>query len=104
MFSLREEFALEKVEQEANARALLDEIIMLLQSFSQHNANVVDKMKLMQISRNMVGTPAKSTADIEVFVEWGECMTFYLNELSCEILSAVDEAWANNCFDGIPWF
>ncbi|XP_051914692.1 signal transducer and activator of transcription 6 isoform X1 [Hippocampus zosterae] len=48
-----EEFALEKVEQEANARALLDEIIMLLQSFSQHNANVVDKMKLMQISRNM---------------------------------------------------
>ncbi|XP_077409626.1 signal transducer and activator of transcription 6 isoform X2 [Vanacampus margaritifer] len=48
-----EEFALEKVEQEANARALLNEIIMLLQSFSQHNANVVDKMKLMQISRNM---------------------------------------------------
>ncbi|XP_049610598.1 signal transducer and activator of transcription 6 isoform X1 [Syngnathus scovelli] len=48
-----EEFALEKVEQEDNARALLDEIIMLLQSFSQHNANVVDKMKLMQISRNM---------------------------------------------------
>ncbi|XP_019748270.1 signal transducer and activator of transcription 6 isoform X2 [Hippocampus comes] len=48
-----EEFALEKVEQEANARSLLDEIIMLLQSFSQHNANVVDKMKLMQISRNM---------------------------------------------------
>ncbi|XP_077368308.1 signal transducer and activator of transcription 6 isoform X2 [Festucalex cinctus] len=48
-----EEFALEKVEQETNARALLNEIIMLLQSFSQHNANVVDKMKLMQISRNM---------------------------------------------------
>ncbi|XP_057715617.1 signal transducer and activator of transcription 6 [Corythoichthys intestinalis] len=48
-----EEFALENVEQEANARALLDELIMLLQSFSHHNANVVDKMKLMQISRNM---------------------------------------------------
>ncbi|XP_061842857.1 signal transducer and activator of transcription 6 isoform X2 [Nerophis lumbriciformis] len=48
-----EEFALENVEQEANARALLDEIILRLQSFSQQNANVVDKMKLMQISRNM---------------------------------------------------
>ncbi|XP_061603478.1 signal transducer and activator of transcription 6 isoform X2 [Phyllopteryx taeniolatus] len=48
-----EDFALENMEQEANARALLDEIIMLLQSSSQQNANVVDKMKLMQISKNM---------------------------------------------------
>ncbi|XP_077456784.1 signal transducer and activator of transcription 6 [Stigmatopora argus] len=48
-----DKFALENVEQEANARALLDELVMLLQSFSHQNANVVDKMKLMQISRNM---------------------------------------------------
>ncbi|XP_061661878.1 signal transducer and activator of transcription 6 isoform X6 [Syngnathoides biaculeatus] len=48
-----EDFALEKTEQESNARALLDEIIMMLQSSSQQNANVVDKMKLMQMSKNM---------------------------------------------------
>ncbi|XP_035512824.1 signal transducer and activator of transcription 6 [Morone saxatilis] len=48
-----EDFALEKVEQESQARALLDQTISLLQSIAQENANVVDRMKLMQISRNM---------------------------------------------------
>ncbi|XP_071332204.1 signal transducer and activator of transcription 6 isoform X1 [Trachinotus anak] len=43
----------EKVEQESQARALLDQIISMLQSIAQQNANVVDRMKLMQISRNM---------------------------------------------------
>uniref|UniRef100_A0A8C4IE16 Signal transducer and activator of transcription n=1 Tax=Dicentrarchus labrax TaxID=13489 RepID=A0A8C4IE16_DICLA len=48
-----DDFALEKVEQESQARALLDQTISLLQSIAQENANVVDRMKLMQISRNM---------------------------------------------------
>lgn len=51
----RDDFALEKVEQESQAQALLDQTISLLQSIAQQNANVVDRMKLMQISRNMVG-------------------------------------------------
>uniref|UniRef100_A0A665VTJ0 Signal transducer and activator of transcription n=1 Tax=Echeneis naucrates TaxID=173247 RepID=A0A665VTJ0_ECHNA len=46
-------FVPEKVEQESQARALLDQIINMLQSIAQQNANVVDRMKLMQISRNM---------------------------------------------------
>lgn len=44
----------DNVEKEGQARALLDQIISLLQSIAHQNANVVDKMKLMQISRNMV--------------------------------------------------
>ena len=51
----RDDFALEKVEQESQAQALLDQTISMLQSIAQQNANVVDRMKLMQISRNMVG-------------------------------------------------
>uniref|UniRef100_A0A671XXP3 Signal transducer and activator of transcription n=1 Tax=Sparus aurata TaxID=8175 RepID=A0A671XXP3_SPAAU len=50
-----DDFALEKVEQESQAQALLDQTINMLQSIAQQNANVVDRMKLMQISRNMVG-------------------------------------------------
>ncbi|XP_033942843.1 signal transducer and activator of transcription 6 [Pseudochaenichthys georgianus] len=46
-------FALEKVELESQAQTLLDQTISMLQSISQQNANVVDRMKLMQISRNM---------------------------------------------------
>ncbi len=52
----REDFALEKVEQENQARALLEQTINMLQSIAQQNANVVDKMKLMQMSRNMVNS------------------------------------------------
>uniref|UniRef100_A0A671XTW6 Signal transducer and activator of transcription n=1 Tax=Sparus aurata TaxID=8175 RepID=A0A671XTW6_SPAAU len=48
-----DDFALEKVEQESQAQALLDQTINMLQSIAQQNANVVDRMKLMQISRNM---------------------------------------------------
>lgn len=51
----RDDFVLDKVEQESQARALLDQTISRLQSIAQQNANVVDRMKLMQISRNMVG-------------------------------------------------
>ncbi|KAI9530794.1 hypothetical protein NQZ68_000285 [Dissostichus eleginoides] len=48
-----DDFALEKVELESQAQTLLDQTISMLQSISQQNANVVDRMKLMQISRNM---------------------------------------------------
>ncbi|XP_067448216.1 signal transducer and activator of transcription 6 isoform X2 [Thunnus thynnus] len=48
-----EDFVLEKVEQEGQAKALLDQIINMLQSMAQENANVVEKMKLLQISRSM---------------------------------------------------
>lgn len=48
-----EDFGLEKVEQENQARALLEQTISMLQTIAQQNANVVDKMKLMQMSRNM---------------------------------------------------
>lgn len=50
----RDDFVLEKVEQEGLALSLLDQTINLLQSTAHQNANVVDRMKLMQISRNMV--------------------------------------------------
>lgn len=48
-----EDFELEKVEQKSQAQALLDQTINMLQSIAQQNANVVDRMKLMQFSRNM---------------------------------------------------
>ncbi|XP_070766150.1 signal transducer and activator of transcription 6 isoform X2 [Enoplosus armatus] len=48
-----DDFVLDKVEQESQAQALLDQTISMLQSIAQQNANVVDRMKLMQISRNM---------------------------------------------------
>ena len=51
----REDFNPDTVEQAIQAQALLDEIITLLQGIAQQNVNVVDRMKLMQITRNMVG-------------------------------------------------
>ncbi|KAK2851349.1 hypothetical protein Q5P01_007625 [Channa striata] len=48
-----DDFAIEKVEQESQAQALLDQTINMLQSIAHQNANVVDRMKLMNISRNM---------------------------------------------------
>lgn len=50
----REDFTLENVEQESQARILFDQAISTLQSMAQHNSNVVDRMKLMQIGRKMV--------------------------------------------------
>ncbi|XP_068182329.1 signal transducer and activator of transcription 6 [Antennarius striatus] len=49
-----EDLSIEKLEQESQAQALLNQMIAMLQSIAQQNANVVDKMKLMQISRNMI--------------------------------------------------
>ncbi|XP_077568851.1 signal transducer and activator of transcription 6 [Stigmatopora nigra] len=46
-------FALENVEQEANAHALLNQLVMMLEAHSHQITNVVDKMKLMQISKHM---------------------------------------------------
>ncbi|XP_029975048.1 signal transducer and activator of transcription 6 isoform X2 [Salarias fasciatus] len=48
-----EDFAMEKLEQESQAQALLDQTISMLQLVAEQNDNVVDKMKLIQISRNM---------------------------------------------------
>uniref|UniRef100_UPI0037E9265E signal transducer and activator of transcription 6 n=1 Tax=Semicossyphus pulcher TaxID=241346 RepID=UPI0037E9265E len=48
-----DDFSLEKLEQESQARALLEQSINLLRTIAQQNANVVYRMKLMQISRNM---------------------------------------------------
>uniref|UniRef100_A0A669BTK7 Signal transducer and activator of transcription n=1 Tax=Oreochromis niloticus TaxID=8128 RepID=A0A669BTK7_ORENI len=48
-----EDFSQEKVEQESQAQILLDQGISMLQSVAQQNANVVEKMKLVQMSRNM---------------------------------------------------
>ncbi|KAM4610102.1 signal transducer and activator of transcription 6 [Polymixia lowei] len=48
-----EDFDLEKVEQESQAQALLEQIISILQSLAQQKPNVVEKMRLMHISRNM---------------------------------------------------
>lgn len=58
----RDDLVLENTEQESQARALLDKTISMLQSIAQQNANVVDRMKLMQISRNMVGGRCHSLA------------------------------------------
>uniref|UniRef100_A0AAQ4Q2N4 Signal transducer and activator of transcription n=1 Tax=Gasterosteus aculeatus aculeatus TaxID=481459 RepID=A0AAQ4Q2N4_GASAC len=48
-----DDFALENVEQKNQAQALLDQTISMLQSIAQQTTNVVDKMKLMQFSKNM---------------------------------------------------
>ncbi|XP_004558763.1 signal transducer and activator of transcription 6 isoform X1 [Maylandia zebra] len=48
-----EDFSQEKVEQESQAQILLDQGISMMQSVAQQNANVVEKMKLMQMSRHM---------------------------------------------------
>uniref|UniRef100_A0A7N8YPG2 Signal transducer and activator of transcription n=1 Tax=Mastacembelus armatus TaxID=205130 RepID=A0A7N8YPG2_9TELE len=48
-----DDFVLEKVEMESQARALLEQTISMLQTMAQQNSNVVDRMKLMAISRNM---------------------------------------------------
>ncbi|XP_061592210.1 signal transducer and activator of transcription 6 [Cololabis saira] len=49
-----EDFTPENVEKECQAQALLDEITSRLHTTAQQNGNVVDRMKLTQIYRNMV--------------------------------------------------
>ncbi|CAJ1085285.1 signal transducer and activator of transcription 6 [Xyrichtys novacula] len=48
-----EDFSLENMEQKSQAQTLLEQSITLLRTIAQQNANVVYRMKLMQISRNM---------------------------------------------------
>lgn len=48
-----EDFVSGNMEQEARAKALLNELIMMLQGLAQGTTSVVEKMKLMQISREM---------------------------------------------------
>uniref|UniRef100_A0A3Q3VX74 STAT transcription factor protein interaction domain-containing protein n=1 Tax=Mola mola TaxID=94237 RepID=A0A3Q3VX74_MOLML len=55
-----EELSLENREKESQARALLDQTISMLQSIGQQKASVVDRMKLMQMSRNMTAFQQQS--------------------------------------------
>ncbi|KAM8863456.1 signal transducer and activator of transcription 6 isoform 1-T2 [Spinachia spinachia] len=48
-----DDFVLENVEQKIQAQTLLEQTISMLQSIAQQASSVVDKMKLMQISKNM---------------------------------------------------
>ncbi|XP_003963141.1 signal transducer and activator of transcription 6 isoform X1 [Takifugu rubripes] len=48
-----EDFTLDNVEQKTQAEILFNEALRMLQSMAHQNTNVVDRMKLMQISRNM---------------------------------------------------
>ncbi|XP_028438130.1 signal transducer and activator of transcription 6 isoform X2 [Perca flavescens] len=48
-----DDFVPENVEQQSKAQTLLDQTISMLQSIAHQNANVVDRMKLMNMSRNM---------------------------------------------------
>ncbi|XP_056094680.1 signal transducer and activator of transcription 6 [Rhinichthys klamathensis goyatoka] len=48
-----EEFDLDNMEQEPRARILLDHMVRLLQDVAQRNPNVVEKVKLLQCSKNL---------------------------------------------------
>ncbi len=41
-------------EQDPQARILLDHMVRLLQEVAQHNPNMVERVKLQHISRNLV--------------------------------------------------
>lgn len=58
----REDFTLDSVEQKNQAEILFNEALRLLQSMAHQNTNVVDRMKLMQISRNMVRLLLRATS------------------------------------------
>lgn len=45
---------MDNMEQEPQARRLLDQMVHLLQEVAQHNLNVVERVKLQHISRNLV--------------------------------------------------
>uniref|UniRef100_A0A8C1SDI9 Signal transducer and activator of transcription n=3 Tax=Cyprinus carpio TaxID=7962 RepID=A0A8C1SDI9_CYPCA len=51
-----ENFDVDNMEQEPQARRLLDQMVRLLQEVAQHNPNVVERVKLQHISRNLVCT------------------------------------------------
>uniref|UniRef100_A0A8C1D052 Signal transducer and activator of transcription n=1 Tax=Cyprinus carpio carpio TaxID=630221 RepID=A0A8C1D052_CYPCA len=48
-----ENFDVDNMEQEPQARRLLDQMVRLLQEVAQHNPNVVERVKLQHISRNL---------------------------------------------------
>lgn len=58
----REDFTLDNVEQKNQAEILFNEALRMLQSMAHQNTNVVDRMKLMQISRNMVRLLLQATS------------------------------------------
>lgn len=56
----REDFELEKADQRLQAQALLDKIIIYLRTQAECETNVVEKMRLMHTSSNMVRPTASS--------------------------------------------
>lgn len=54
VFGLREDFDVDNLEQEPQALQLLEQMIKLLQEVVFQNPNVVEKVKLQHICRNMV--------------------------------------------------
>lgn len=52
----RENFDVDNVQQEPQARMLLDQMMRLLQEVALQNQNVVERVKLQHISRNLVRT------------------------------------------------
>lgn len=54
--SFRESFDVDNMEQEPQARMLLDQMVHLLQEVAQQNPNVVERVKLQHISKNLVCT------------------------------------------------
>lgn len=54
VFGLREDFDPDNVEQEPMARQLLDQMLKLLHDVALINPNVVEKVKLQHIIRNLV--------------------------------------------------
>lgn len=58
----REDFTLDNVEQKNQAEILFNEALRMLQSMAHQNTNVVDRMKLMQLSRNMVRLLLQATS------------------------------------------
>uniref|UniRef100_A0A3Q2Q4D0 Signal transducer and activator of transcription n=1 Tax=Fundulus heteroclitus TaxID=8078 RepID=A0A3Q2Q4D0_FUNHE len=68
-----DDFSLENTEQEARAKALLGQILQLLQVVSQQNvSNIVEKMKLMQTCRSLVDKPALEFAVMMKNILWKE--------------------------------
>lgn len=62
LYAHRDDFVLENEEQHSQALALLEQARSLLHTVALQNTSVVDKMKLVQISKLMVGRPSDSVS------------------------------------------
>ena len=82
----REDFELEKVEQQLQAQTLLDQIIMYLRSKAEQETNVVEKIRLMRTSSNMVRSTAspilseRVQACLTAVLVWFHGLSFYISQ------------------------